>query len=341
MDIVVSKLKAAVIGCGRIASGFDDDPKRKMIATHIGAYQHVKGIDVVAVCDMDASLMNDVRRKRGIERGYTDYRKMLKKEQVDIVSVCTPPSTHASIVIDIARNKLAKAIFCEKPMASSIKEARAMIDACQRNKIILQIDHQRRFDQLHQSVREKIRNNTWGRVQRANFYYSAGIRNTGSHMFDLMRFFFGDAQWVQAHPSANPSHQENDPNLDGLVQFKNGVLATFQALDHKKYMIFECDCYFEDARIIIQHSGIDAAFYKVGQSKFYSGYKALNEAPVPFKKDYPRAFMVNAVKEIMQSLKDGRPSVSSGQDGLGAMELIELSLASAKAQGKKMRARVD
>jgi predicted dehydrogenase len=329
-------VKAAVIGCGRIASGFDDDPKRKMISTHIGAYQHVKGIDVVAICDRDNNLLNDVCRKWGIKRGYTDYLEMLRKEQVDIVSVCTPPSTHAPIVIDIAKHKLAKAIFCEKPMAASLKEAKVMIEACHRNKIILQIDHQRRFDQLHQAIRDKIQSKVWGRVQRANFYYSAGIRNTGSHMFDLLRFFFGDARWVQAYPSANVSHQNNDPNLDGFIQFKDGLLATFQALDHKNYMIFELDCYFEGARIIIQHSGLDAQFYKVEASKFFSGYKALLQAALPFKKDYKRSFMVNAVKEMMNSLKEGRPSLSSGQDGLGAMELIEMSLASAKAQGKRM-----
>ncbi|MBI3601352.1 MAG: Gfo/Idh/MocA family oxidoreductase [Candidatus Omnitrophica bacterium] len=330
------KLKAAVIGCGRIAIGFDDDPKRKMVATHIGAYQHVKGVEVVAVCDVDGSRVDKVCRKRGITKGYTDYLKMLRQEKVDMVSVCTPPKTHASIVLDIARHGLAKAIFCEKPMAHSLQDARAMIDACAEHNIILQIDHQRRFDQMHQAIRAKIQRGAWGRVQRANFYYSAGVRNTGSHMFDLLRFFFGDADWVQAYASANPSRRPDDPNLDGFVRFPNGLLASFQALDHTRYLIFELDCYFQRSRLVLKHSGFDAEFYKVGKSSFFSGYRELEKGKAPFKKDYERSLMVRGVEELSRCLGNGRKSISSGEDGLRAMELIELSIKSAQHHGKQM-----
>ena len=52
---MAKKIKAAVIGCGRIGAEFDNDPKRKYISTHTGAYSAVKGVDLVAVCDVDPS----------------------------------------------------------------------------------------------------------------------------------------------------------------------------------------------------------------------------------------------------------------------------------------------
>jgi len=330
------KFKAAVIGCGRIASGFDDDPKRKKIATHIGAYQHARGIDVVAVCDVDPKLAEAVAMKRDIKTFYTDYLKMLREQKPDVVSVCTPPQTHAKIVSDIARQGLAKAIFCEKPMAASLKEARAMIDICKRRRIILQIGHQRRFNRANRVIQETINSGAWGKVQRANFYYTAGARNTGSHMFDLLCFFFGDADWVQAHASHNPSHRGMIPISTDLSISRAGLLASFQALDHKQYLVFELDCFFEKARLTIKRSGLETEFYKVTDSRFFSGYRELEKAALPFKTNDDESLMVRGVEEIIACVKTGRESISSGKDGLAAMELMELSLKSARQGGKRI-----
>lgn len=327
-------LTAVVIGCGRIASGFDDDPKRKMIATHIGAYQHVKGVDVIAVCDTNEALMMTVKQKRGIKHGYTDYRRMLNELKPDIVSICTPPQTHAALVIDIARRGLAKAIFCEKPIAQSINEAKRMIKACDQAGIILQIDHQRRFDQMHQRVKSMLEQRKWGEIQRVNFYYTAGISNTGSHMFDLLRFFFGDVQWIQAFDSHNPSHNPKDPNLDGTLKFQRGFMGSFQAFDHQQYLLFEMDIFMTKGRLILKQSGFNATISVVGDHPIFSGYKDLVQDKLPFEVDYQRSFMVNAVKEILNCVNNQRQSVSSGNDGLRAMELIELSLKSAAHQGR-------
>jgi predicted dehydrogenase len=100
-----------------------------------------------------------------------------------------------------------------------------MIGLCRERGVALQVDHQRRFDPFHQEVRRFIQEGGLGRVQQATFYYSAGIANTGSHLFDLLRFFFGDAAWVQAVRSQNPSPNPADPNIDGLVKFRSGLLC--------------------------------------------------------------------------------------------------------------------
>ena len=68
-------------------------------------------------------------------------------------------------------------------------------------------------------------------MQQASFYYTAGIANSGSHMFDLMRYFFGDVSWVQAHYK----NDKGDPNIDGIVKFRNGLIATVQSLEDEYY----------------------------------------------------------------------------------------------------------
>ena len=120
------KHRAGVIGCGRIGYGFDKDPKRSYISTHAGAYNYVKDIDLVAVCDIDKKRVGECVNRWSIPAGYTDYKEMLKNEDLDVLSICTLPSTHYPILKEALKYPL-KAIFCEKPIADNLKNAEKMV----------------------------------------------------------------------------------------------------------------------------------------------------------------------------------------------------------------------
>lgn len=327
--------KVGLIGCGRIASTLDDDPKRKYISTHIGAYKYAKSTDITAVCDRDTKKLRKCQEKWNIPRGYTDFKEMLKKEKPDILSICTPHDTHYAILKEAAKFPL-KAVFCEKPLADTIKNAKRIVGLYKRKKILLQINHQRRFDPLHLKIREIIRDRKLGGVQQVNFYYTAGIKNTGSHMFDLLRFLFGDAEWIKGIYSRNLSHNPSDPNVDGILRFKSGVLTTFQACDVKRYSIFELNCLLQKGRIVIGDHGFSADLYKVVKHKYFSGYKQLHKRREPVKMSYKRDFMINAVNHLVRCIKEKKCSGSSGIDGSRAVELTEGALNSAGKNGKRI-----
>ena len=331
---MAKKFRAAIIGCGRIGSEFDEDPKRKYVATHAGAYANVGKCKLAAVCDSDQAKLNKCIKRWSVPAGYNDYKKMMAKESIDIVSVCTPPHTHYPIIKDLVNYKGLKAIFCEKPISDNLRDGRKIVELCASRNIILQIDHQRRFDSLHQELRRFIEEKRMGEPAQANFYYAGGIRNTGSHMFDLLRFFFGDAEWIEAFFSKNSSGKKDDPNLDGIVKFKSGPLATFQACDGKGYLIFELNCLFEKGRIVLKNSGFDIDFYGVKDSAYFTGHKELYKKKSLFKTVYKRNFMVNAVEHLLDCIERNAESVSSGIDGLKALELIERGIGSAVKRGK-------
>ena len=137
--------QVGVIGCGRIASGFDSDPRRTYTATHMGAYRRVRSTQVVAVCDKDVQKAEACRSKWGISRSYTDYRELLKKEDVDIVSICTLPDSHTQIIREALKYSRIKAIFCEKPIAEMSRGVKVLLNECREKGVIVQVDHQRRF----------------------------------------------------------------------------------------------------------------------------------------------------------------------------------------------------
>ena len=92
------RYRAGVIGCGRIGFEFDKDPNRKYIATHTGAYNYVKDIELVAVCDIDKKRLKGCMERWNIPAGYSDLKEMLKRENLDILSICTLSSTHYPIL---------------------------------------------------------------------------------------------------------------------------------------------------------------------------------------------------------------------------------------------------
>lgn len=331
---MAKKFKAAVVGCGRIGFEFDLDPKRTYVSTHAKSYDTLKETTLAAVCDADSERLKRCLDKYPHVRGYVSAEEMLRREKPDLLSICTPPATHKE-VFELAVGHGVKGVFCEKPIADKSAAGLKMAELAKRKKVVLQIGHQRRFDRLHQDIWKKIQTNAWGSLQQGNFYYTAGIYNTGSHMFDLLRFLFGDVKWVQAH--VNPNRPETpDPNLDGMLEFKSGKRFSFQALDVKHYLCFEMNCFFEKARLMLRHSGFSVQLETPQASPYFTGYQDLLPAKSDLIADYPRNFMIEGVKELILAVKEKRPSISSGQDGVASLACIEAAVVSAKNNGRKI-----
>ena len=326
---------AAIAGCGRMGSLFSKDPLRKGIVTHAAAYKNLRSVKLIAACALDRGRLEEFGKTWGVGALYTDIKKMLSEERIDLLSVCTPPSTHHSVVKEAVKHPI-KAIFCEKPLADNVKDAEEMVKLCKEKNIILQVDHQRRFDPMHINLKGLINDKKMGEPQQVNFYYTAGVKNTGSHMFDILRFFFGDVEWVEAFASKNDSGKEDDPNLDGILKFKDGTIATFQGCDFRKYLIFELNCFLDKGRIMLKDSGFSLDLYGAEESKNFSGYNELLKIRPPFKTDYERNYILNAVKGLLECVKNGEESSSSGRDGLAVMKIIEAALSSSKYEGKKI-----
>jgi len=313
--------RAGIVGCGRIGSEFDDDPKRKSIASHAGAYSAVKRTELVAVCDADKVKLEKCGKRWNVPELYSDLEEMLEKERLDILSICTWNSTHLALTEQAVAHGV-KAIFCEKPLADGLESGRRIVKLCKDNGVILQVDHQRRFCTFHQRLQDHVRKGKIGPICQAAFYYSNGISNTGSHMIDLLRFFLGDVEWVWGFKDAAQTGNEADPNIDAMLKFKDGTVCSLHALDHRDFLLFEMDLIGTLGRLRITHSGFDLDYFKVGPSKYFSGYKEPMRAKPPVSKDLPRNNMVNGVKHLVECIDKRKESISSGEDGRKALEVI-------------------
>jgi len=102
------------------------------------------GARLLAVCDVDRNHLNQVLERTGSEvRGYTDFREVIARDDIDIIHIPTPPHWHA--VMSVAAAEAGKDIWCEKPMARTIGESRKIVEAVQRNNVMFRLNTWFRF----------------------------------------------------------------------------------------------------------------------------------------------------------------------------------------------------
>jgi predicted dehydrogenase len=119
----MTPLRVALIGAGGIAGA------------HFQAYQKVPEAEVVAVVDIVPERAISAAQRFGVPRWFTDHRQVLRLPDVDAVDICTPHGAHAPIAIDALR--AGKHVLVEKPMASDLKQAVAMVRAAKENGRVL------------------------------------------------------------------------------------------------------------------------------------------------------------------------------------------------------------
>ena len=181
--------------------------------------------------------------------------ELLERDDVEAVLVTTPPDTHAALVEAAAGR--GKHVFCEKPLAPSVEEARGAVEACERAGVLLQVGYNRRFDPSFRAVRDAVRDGRVGKPWLLRISsrdpepppggylpLSGGLfLDTTSHDLDLARFVLGaDIVEVAVRAAAL-----TDPNAAAIgdvdtaivsLVFSNGALG---AIDNTRRSVYGYD----------------------------------------------------------------------------------------------------
>ncbi|MCD6464940.1 Gfo/Idh/MocA family oxidoreductase [Candidatus Bathyarchaeota archaeon] len=210
------KYSVGIIGCGGIAP------------SHIRGWLNTGSAEMTAVADINPAKAKALAEKFGVKKSYSDYVEMLREESLDFVSICTWAQTHAGITVKAAENGV-KGILCEKPMATSLGEADAMIKACNKHNVKLAIRFQRRFHPIHLSVRKFISEGFIGEPLFVHGRSEDGLLNNGSHIVNTVRFWLGDPEpeWVIGQVERKTDRYERGAPIEdlcmSLIGFKDGV----------------------------------------------------------------------------------------------------------------------
>lgn len=322
------QFKAAIIGLGNIGFKFSR-LGLPFLATHFEAYRHNPQTSLIAVADIDTSILRQARHVFA-GRVYHDYQEMLRKEQPEVVSICTPDETHCQILQAVVKLPSVRGIWCEKPLAIDRGEAKAMVALCERRKITLAVNFIRRYDSLYKYLKEQLARLV-GNIQTITFYYSGGIVTTGSHLIDILCFWLGNCQVVSA--------QQLPVGLLGRLRFGN-IWVSLIPLDTKAYSSFEMQIWGVKARldIINKPFGEFAVRYLAPAISPYTKRPFLaDHEKQPWRERFPRQYMEAALADLVKCIETGKMPISSGQTALKSLELMHALLWSAEHKGENCR----
>jgi UDP-N-acetyl-2-amino-2-deoxyglucuronate dehydrogenase len=226
------KFKIGLVGCGRIAKN------------HFDAIREEKNLQLVAVCDIDKKKAEAAGKEQKIPF-FTDLKKMLDDIPMDIISICTPSGIHPQNGILAAEHGVH--VVTEKPMATKLEEADALIKACDKNKVHLFVVKQNRLNATMKLLKSAIDKGRFGKIyqaavnvfwQRPQEYYDqskwrgtwefdgGAFMNQASHYVDALEWLIGEPESVMAMTTTMARKIESEDMGAAVVRFRNGVIAT-------------------------------------------------------------------------------------------------------------------
>lgn len=234
-------MKYAIIGCGRIATN------------HIKAVLNNE-LEFIAACDIVPENIENLLEKHGLEKNdvikrYTDYKKMIEENKLDLVAIATESGIHAEIALYCIEHGINCII--EKPIAMSIQDADAIIKLAEEKNVKVSACHQNRFNVAVQQMRNALEAGRFGKLSHGSIhvrwnrnkgYYDqaswrgkwtsdgGALMNQCIHGIDLLRWMLGDEVEEVYGQTRQQFHDYLEAEDIGMavVKFKNGAIATIE-----------------------------------------------------------------------------------------------------------------
>ncbi|MCL7393919.1 MAG: Gfo/Idh/MocA family oxidoreductase [Thaumarchaeota archaeon] len=301
--------------------------------------------EVVSVVDANLEAAKNLASLLGGISYYESLTNAIKKEDFDAVFITTPTFTHHPLTVEAA--EAGKHIFCEKPMALTLKEADEMISVARRNNVKLQIGFMRRFDPEFRKAKSLIDE---GVIGKPVLVKSVGrgpglpprwaldprtglgmVAEVNSHDFDTLRWFMNDEfKMIYADAAAllRPDVAEEFPDFHDIV----AVIARFQK---GGFGIIDGGCpvnYAYDARVeVLGTEGLIAIGEIQGTSLLicHKDQKIVTEPFHSWRDRFKEAYIAEAESFIKSIIEDREPEVT-GEDGRKALEATLAAIKSIK-----------
>jgi len=195
LRVLIALLRVGIIGTGK-KKARGDAMGYGMAYKHAEAYVSLGNCRIVACADIVKENAEAFAGTYDVPSIYLDYKEMLSKENLDMVSICTWPHLHSQMVIDCAKAGV-RAIHCEKPMADTWAGAKRMYEECLKRGVQLTFNHQRRFGRPFRLAREFLKNGEIGELVRLEGS-CVDIYDYGTHYVDMFGFYNDEtpAEWV-------------------------------------------------------------------------------------------------------------------------------------------------
>jgi len=345
----MDKVRLAMIGCGFGAQSL-----------YAPFFRYLGNGELVAVMDLDESRAAACQKATGARKLYRELGPLLDDPEIDAVMILTPPFAHAEQVTLAAQ--AGKHVYCEKPMAKTVAEADAMIAACQRHGVKLQIAFMKRFNTSFRLVKRLLEEGEIGEIfemravwdnaragaSRANYRHNiaAGggfLQEDGSHPLDICRWWMGDVEQVSAEVMiVAPNRFDNESVAAVTMKHRGGGMSTLHItmLSHRtgeeSYEVFGTKGTLLMRWLFHSTKSLEPATLQI-----HRGAKQVTDLTLGTSWNIHEEMEQNwqYLQEMRHFcdcvLNDRQPAVT-GEDGRAVVEIINAAYISAD-QGRKVR----
>lgn len=320
-------IRVAVIGLG------------SMGMNHARVYSDIDEVSLVAVSDL---LQENLKRaKKYCNICYNNYIDILEKEKIDIVSIAVPTRMHKQVAIECMNKGMN--VLVEKPISSTISEAKEMIESAKKNNVKMLIGHIERFNPVIIELRKRIKNNELGKVFKVDVHrvgpFPTRIRDVGVvidlavHDIDIARYLV-DSEIISVFAETETRiHTKHEDILSGIMRFKNNTICNLNInwLTPTKIRIlhitgekgmFTADyinqnlCFYENS-----------TFNKFGEWEKKRGI--LEGKMTKFKIDIKEP-LKEEIKHFIDCVRNNKEPLILGEDGLIALKIAQQLIKSAE-----------
>ena len=332
MTLQVTRI--GIIGSGAIAQN------------HVLGYRKA-GAKIVALCDVNEGTLAQRQTEWDIADGHTDFNELLRRSDIDAVSICTPNASHHPITVAAA--KAGKHVLCEKPVSMDLDQAQEMIDAADAAGIVLQVGHHMRSWSAATKAKEMIDRGDIGKIAYARFRQAhdwggqrtvrgvfgskaasggGSLLDNGCHLFDLARYLGGDVRDVYARVATLKFDIEVEDTAISSLGFHSGAMGQVE--------VAWTGTGWQEAFWIFGTEGSLECDNRVGSNILTHRYRA-GAAGDWSNTDVARYELAGAaahtqhVANFLAAINGTGPNVCTGHDGREAVRLVLASYASADA----------
>lgn len=340
MDSSQMSYKAGIIGAGGIAGlgilGMHDESEigeKKIRASHAGGYDAASDIELVAVADTDPNKLSNFASAWDLNRDatYQDHREMLKEESLHIVSVCTPTFLHADHVIDAAEYGNLKAVWCEKPIASSLSQAYRMIDRCEETDTELVINHSFRFTDALQQLRSLIHEqDILGDVHSVSTQFRMELLRNSTHLLDTLVYLLDTRpDTVSGHitgkneatDSLDVNRKVDDAAGGGYVVMKNGTFATIDCTIPRNISSMTLNFIGSNGKLYMNNDDGEWRYWTLEDGNHVERSLPSIDGEWSWEDDYQQSF-ANAARHVQEILQESVENISPGVEAAKSLEII-------------------
>jgi predicted dehydrogenase len=301
---------------------------------HARVYSELDETELVAVADVDPVRVETMARRYRV-RTYTDYREMLARERLDLVSVAVPTQLHLAVALDVIAAGVH--LLVEKPIAPTLEDGQAIVEAAARRGVKFSVGHVERFNPAVIELRRRLERGELGRVftihARRMGPFPARVRDVGvvidlaTHDLDVMCWLVGrPVERVHAE-TARRIHTAHEDLLSGLLRFADGTIGVLEVNWLTPTKVRELSVTGERGMFLVNYLTQDLTFYENNRADgqwetlgILTGVGEGNMVRLCIERREP---LQVELASFVEAIRTNTAPLVTGADGLAALALAQ------------------